>query len=717
MNRLSHVNEQATASFSLFHFLQLKKQCPGYRPGHEVPDKPSPRHIFRVDPKSISFMTHLKLLSRCALTSAFVMLTAHAHAASTTELKIAVDRVKARIDPHMYGLMTEEINFAYEGGLYGELIRNRSFKAEAGYAYLAEEPVYWNTVGTAEIALDSKNKLNDALDLSLAVTIKSASPGQPAGVRNGGYWGIGLKPDTTYNVSFYARAEGEIGPLTASLAKSGGATVVSGKVDGVGRDWKKFDITLRTGSDLAPSSDNVFTLTASRPGKLWLQQVSVFGPTYKNRPNGLRPDLMALMAGLKPRFLRFPGGNYIEGDILAQRFQWKKTIGDPAQRPGHRSPWNYWSTDGMGMMEFLLWCEDLNMEPLLGVFAGYTLGGDRLASEDDLAPHVQDALDQIEYIIGGVDTKWGAQRAKDGHPQPFPLRYVEIGNEDVFDKSGSYDKRFAIFYKAIKARYPQLTLISTMAADATPSQRPDMIDDHTYGWGEAQMYEHLGDYDKRPRTDPKVFVGEWATHQGWPMPNMKAAIADAAYLTSLERNADVVLMTAYAPLLANVSQVSGPSRDRSMQWATSLIGYDALKSYGTPSYYVQTMFSSHLGDVVLESSAQHVPNWTSEDGKTFPALNWVATRKDEAGKPSRIQIKFASRAATQQPVRVKLAGVKKLAPTATLTVMSSANPDAGNSLDEPTRIAPRTETVKGIAPEFTLNVPAYSVGVLELELR
>jgi alpha-N-arabinofuranosidase len=662
-------------------------------------------------------MTHLKLLSLCALTSAFVILTAPAHAASTTELKIAVDRVKAHIDPHMYGLMTEEINFAYEGGLYGELIRNRSFKAEAGYAYLAEEPVYWNTVGAAEIALDGKSKLNDALDLSLAVTIKSASPGQPAGVRNGGYWGIGLKPDTTYNVSFYARAEGEIGPLTASLAKSAGATVVAGKVDGVGRDWKKFDITLRTGSDLAPSSDNVFTLTASRPGKLWLQQVSVFGPTYKNRQNGLRPDLMALMAGLKPGFLRFPGGNYIEGDILAQRFQWKKTIGDPAQRPGHRSPWNYWSTDGMGMMEFLLWCEDLNMEPLLAVFAGYTLGGDRLATEDDLAPHVQDALDEIEYIIGGVDTKWGAQRARDGHPQPFPLRYVEIGNEDVFDKSGSYDKRFAIFYKAIKARYPQLTLISTMAADATPSQRPDMIDDHTYGWGEAQMYEHLGDYDKRPRTAPKVFVGEWATHQGWPMPNMKAAIADAAYLTSLERNADVVLMTAYAPLLANVSQVSGPSRDRSMQWDTNLIGYDALKSYGTPSYYVQTMFSSHLGDVVLESSAQHVPNWTSDDGKTFPALNWVATRKDEAGKPSRIQIKFASRAATQQPVRVKLAGVKKLAPTATLTVMSSANPDAGNSLDEPTRIAPRTETVKGIAPEFTLNVPAYSVGVLELELR
>lgn len=665
-------------------------------------------------------MRKMNLLSLCTLSSAFLALTTSAPsaiAASSPEIHIAADRVKTRINPHMYGLMTEEINFAYEGGLYGELIRNRSFKGEAGYAYQAEEPVYWNAVGAAEMALDRNNKLNDALDLSLALTLKSASPEQPAGIRNGGYWGIGLRPDTTYTVSFYAKAEGEIGPLLASLAKAGGASVVSGKVDGVGRGWKKFEITLRTGSDVVPSKDNVFTLTASRPGKLWLQQVSVFGPTYKNRPNGLRPDLMELMGALRPKFLRFPGGNYVEGDTFGQRFEWKKTIGDPAQRPGHRSPWNYWSTDGMGMMEFLLWCKDLGMEPLLDVFAGYALNGERLSSEEDLAPFVQEALDQIEYIIGGTDTKWGAQRARDGHPEPFPMHYVEIGNEDFFDKSGSYDKRFSIFHKAIKARYPQLTLISTIAASATPSQRPEMIDDHNYAWGEAQMYEHLNDYDKRPRTDPKVFVGEWATQQGWPMPNMKAAIADAAYLASLERNADLVQMAAYAPLLANLSQVSGHSRDRSLQWATNMIGYDALKSYGTPSYYVQTMFSSHLGDVVLESSGRDIPNWTSDDGKTFPALHWVVTRKDEAGKPGRIQIKFASRAATDQPVRVKLAGVNKLAPTAQLTVMSSANPDAGNSLDEPTRVAPKTQSLKGIAREFTLTLPAYSVGVLEIETR
>lgn len=641
--------------------------------------------------------------------------TAPAQPAAT--IAIAADRVKARIDPGFYGLMTEEINFAYEGGLYGELIRNRSFKAEAGYAYQAEEPVYWRTLGAAEIALDRKHKLNDALDLSLALTIKSASAQQPAGIVNPGYWGIALRPDTAYTVSFYAKAEGDAGPLTATLARAGGAAVVSGTVQGVGAEWKKFELTLRTGRDLQPSKDNVFTLTAARPGKLWLQQVSVFGPTFKNRPNGLRPDLMELMGAMRPKFLRFPGGNYAEGDTFAQRFDWKKTLGDTAQRPGHRSPWNYWSTDGMGMMEFLLWCKDLGMEPLLNVFAGYALNGERLSTPEDLAPYVQDALDQIEYIIGDTGTKWGAQRAKDGRPEPFAMRYVEIGNEDFFDKSGSYDKRFSIFYKAIKAKYPQLQLISTMAASATPSQRPDIVDEHTYAWGEAQMYEHLNDYDQRPRSDPKVFVGEWATHEGWPMPNMKAAVADAAYLASLERNADVVLMAAYAPLLANVSQPLGHSRDKSMQWSTNLIGYDALRAYGTPSYYVQKMFAEHQGDVVLESRGRDIPTWTTAERKTFPSLHWVATRKGEADKPGRLQLKLASRTAVAQPVRVQLGGLKKVASTGTLTVLSSTDPSDGNTLDEPTRVAPRTQTLRGIAKEFTLTLPPYSVAVLEFEVQ
>ncbi|WP_284615048.1 alpha-L-arabinofuranosidase C-terminal domain-containing protein [Aquabacterium humicola] len=638
-------------------------------------------------------------------------------AAALPTIRVAADREQARISPMLYGLMTEEINFAYEGGLYGELIRNRSFKAEAGYAYQAEEPVYWSTVGAAGIALDRKQPLNEALDLSLVLTIPTASAAQPAGIRNGGWWGIGLRPDTEYRVSFHAKAEADPGPLTLALAKADGTTLASSTVGGVGAEWQRFELTLRTDAALAPSKDNVFTLTAARPGKLWLQQVSLFGPTHKNRRHGLRPDLMALLAGLKPKFLRFPGGNYVEGDTFAQRFDWRKTVGDPARRPGHRSPWNYWSTDGMGLLEFLLWCEDLQMEPLLNVFAGYALNGERLSTAEELAPYVQEALDQIEYIIGDTGTIWGAQRARDGHPAPFRLRTVEIGNEDFFDKSGSYDRRFSIFYQAIKAKYPQLQLVSTMAREATPSQRPDLVDEHTYAWGEAMMYERLNDYDARPRSGPKVFVGEWATHEGWPMPNMLAAIADAAYLTSLERNADLVAMSAYAPLLANVSQVTGHSRERSMQWSTNLIGYDALRSYGTPSYYVQKMFSESLGEVVLASSGRDIPTWSSKENKTFPSLHWVATRKDSATGGSRIQLKLASRSATAQPVRIQLDGLKTLAGTGTLTVLSSPDPAAGNSLDEPTRIAPKTQVLEGIARAFTLTLPAWSVAVLELEGR
>jgi alpha-L-arabinofuranosidase len=633
--------------------------------------------------------------------------------AATPTIHIGTDQVKAKVSPMLYGLMTEEINFSYEGGLYGELIRNRSFKAEAGFAYQAEEPVYWDTVGGAEIALDRQQKLNNALDLSLALNIKSATPQQPAGIRNPGYWGISVKPKSSYKVSFYAKAEGDIGPLTVALAKASGQSIVANQVQGVGKEWKKFELTLRTGAGLSASKDNVFTLTAAQPGKLWLQQVSVFGPSYRNRDNGMRADLMEMMVALKPKFLRFPGGNYVEGDTFNQRFEWKKTVGDLAERPGHRSPWNYWSTDGLGMLEFLLWCEDLKAEPLLDVFAGYALQGERLSSAEDLAPFVQEALDQIEYIIGDVSTKWGAQRAKDGHPAPFPLRYVEIGNEDFFDKSNSYDQRFTLFYKAIKAKYPQLQLISTMAASATPSQRPDLVDEHTYAWGEAQMYEHLNDYDQRPRSEPKIFVGEWATHDGWPMPTMKAAIADAAYLTSLERNADHVLMQAYAPLLANLSHVGGHSRDNSMQWAINLIGYDALKSYGTPSYYVQTMFAQAQGDVVLESSGKAIPQW-SVNNKDVPALYWVATRND---KNQHIQVKLVSRSASPQPVRLQLSGLTSVASKGSFTVLSSNDPDAGNSLDTPERIVPKTQVLTGLSRDFVVTLPAYSVAVLDFEAK
>ena len=204
--------------------------------------------------------------------------------------------------------------------------------------------------------------------------------------------------------------------------------------------WKQYTVTLQTGPDI-PAGPTLgrFVVTADRPGTVWLNLVSLFPPTYKNRPNGFRPDLMQKLADMKPAFLRLPGGNYVEGNTIAERFDWKKTIGPLTQRPGHPSPWGYRSTDGMGLLEFLEWCEDLKMEPLLAVYAGYSLRGEHIDPGPALQPYVQDALDEIEYVTGEPNTKWGAERAKDGHPKPFPLTYVEIGNEDGFDKSGSYE--------------------------------------------------------------------------------------------------------------------------------------------------------------------------------------------------------------------------------------------------------------------------------------
>ena len=258
-----------------------------------------------------------------------------------------------------------------------------------------------------------------------------------------------------------------------------------------GSGWQQYKFEMRTGPQVAPSAENHFELTVDRPATLWFQLISLFPPTYKN--HGLRQDIMQLMADMNVKYLRFPGGNYLEGNAFNQRFNWKETIGPVEQRPGHPSPWGYWSTDGLGLLEFAEWCEDLDMEPLLGVFAGYCLGnGGVIEAGPKLEPYVQEALEEIEYLIGDANTtKWGAQRAKDGHPAQFKMQYVEVGNEDWFDKSKSYDARFSQFHDAIKTRYPHLKTISTIANDQPEdlrvhSRKPDMIDEAL-----TQMSEYL----------------------------------------------------------------------------------------------------------------------------------------------------------------------------------------------------------------------------------
>ena len=502
-------------------------------------------------------------------------------------LTVHADKPGHAISPKFFGMMTEEINHAYDGGLYAELIRNRALTDDKS------KPVFWSAVGdnTDSVLVLDKNcpVSGTVLTRGLRVDAGRATPTHAVGTSNAGYWGIPVKPKTRYKATFFARGLGGFrGPLTASIADRDGSVVIAdAKVERITEGWRQYSVTFTT-SESPSSFTNRFQITTRVPGVFELTQVSLFPPTFKNRLNGMRPDLMHLMAGLRPKFLRLPGGNYLEGNTIAERFDWKKTIGPISQRPGHPCPWGYPSTDGMGLLEFLEWCQDLRMEPLLGVFAGYALRGEHISSGPGLQPFVQDALDEIEYIAGSTSTKWGARRAKDGHPKPFPLHYVEIGNEDWYDRSQSYEGRFAQFFDALRKRFPKLKLIATMPVK---DRVPDLIDDHFYRSAD-EMARDSGHYDSYSRKGPKIFVGEWATTEGMPTPHLRAALGDATWLTGMERNSDIVELEAYAPLFVNVNRGA-------WQWSTNLIGYDAGSSFGSPAYWVQALFGQNTGDHVL----------------------------------------------------------------------------------------------------------------------
>jgi alpha-N-arabinofuranosidase len=304
---------------------------------------------------------------------------------------------------------------------------------------------------------------------------------------------------------------------------------------------------------------------------------------------------------------------------------------------------------------------------------------------------VQDALDEIEYVTGGADSKWGAERIKDGHPAPFPLHYVEVGNEDQFDHSHSYDGRFAQFFHAIKQRYPNLQVIATTPVKGVT---PDVLDEHFY-MSARESFSQAHHYDAYDRKGPKIFVGEWATREGDPTPNLQAALADAAWLTGLERNSDLIIMASYAPLFVNVNPGG-------MQWATDLIGYDALSSYGSPSYWTQVMFSSHLGTEVVASTLDNAP-----------ARVYASVTRDNA--KHKLFVKVVNATSTAQPLAIALTGVaNKVAPLATLTTMSGKTPNATNSITHPDAVKPVTHSVAIAGPKFTQTFAPYSVNVLEL---
>jgi alpha-L-arabinofuranosidase len=615
-----------------------------------------------------------------------------------------------KVSPTFYGLMTEEINHSYDGGLYAELIQNRAFLDNA------TKPVHWSVVSNANsaasVALDRANAFNDKLTSSLRLTVTEADKKHPAGVANDGYWGIPVQPKTTYRATVIAKADSNFsGPVVISIVSDDGEKVyVTEKISRLMADWKKFEVALKTGR-VTPTAKAHLVITLDQPGTVWLGMVSLFPPTWNNQPNGFRKDLMQMLVDLNPRFLRFPGGNYVEGDTVDTRFEWKNTIGPIEERHGHPCPWGYRSTDGMGLLEFLDWCEDMKAEPVLAVYAGYSLKGAHVNAGPDLAPYVQDALDEIEYVAGDTNTTWGAQRAKDGHPAPFKLNYVEIGNEDWFDKSKSYDARFAQFYDAIKAKYPQLKLISTIGNDqpATArvhSRKPDVTDEHYYR-SDGEFIRMAPNYAKNyDRSGLEIFVGEWAAYETsfppWnnqsrnepPTPNLKAALGDGVFMAAMERNADLIKMNCYAPMFVNVNPGA-------RQWRPDLIGYDAISAYGSPSYYAIQMFSRNVGDEILSTSSSET------------AVQGCATRDSKTGE---VFLKLVNPQATAEPLKIEINGVASVASKASATILMG-NPDDSNSITQPKKVVPLTAAVHNIKPAFTYTLPPHSIVVLKLKTR
>jgi alpha-N-arabinofuranosidase len=447
---------------------------------------------------------------------------------------------------------------------------------------------------------------------------------------------------------------------------------------------------MQTGN-VGPSSETHLDVTVDRPATLWLQLVSLFPPTYHGRQNGNRGDLMEKLAAMHPAFLRFPGGNYLEGDRIETRFDWKKMIGPMVDRPTHPGTWNYHSSDGMGLLEFLNWCEDLKMEPVLGIYAGYSLQGQLVKPGPDLDPYVQEGLEEIEYVTGGTETKWGAVRARDGHPAPFKLSYVEIGNEDNFDKARTYDGRYAQFYTAIKAKYPDLQVIATMAIKG---MTPDVLDEHYYK-REQGMCAEARHYDNTDRNGPKIFVGEWATREGTPTPNLGAALGDAAFMTGLERNSDVVIMAAYAPLLVNVNPGG-------MQWSSDLIGYDALSSYGSPSYYAQTMFAACLGEQTLSSSL------AGAGDRFFYSIT---------KSPDKLCLKLVNASSAEQPISISFNGAGAGTHSARIETLKASTVWATNSIKYPERVVPVKSTTAVKGEHMRHLMPGYSIQVIAVDLK
>ena len=640
---------------------------------------------------------------------------------SAVQLTIHADQPGAAISPTMWGIFFEDINFGADGGLYAELVKNRSFE-------FAEPMMAW-----AEVKPDGAAGAIEILDQDPVtaasphyVRIKAATAGY--GIVNEGFAGIGVKQSEKYNFSVYGRDPTGKAVLRIELISPRGEVLADATLRGFNSKWTRKLATLRPTATEAKAQ---LRILFDGPGSADLDTISLFPErTWKNRPGGLRADLVQWLADLKPGFLRFPGGCIVEGRYLSTRYQWKNTIGEPEQRKLIINRWNdefkhrpapdYFQTFGLGFYEYFVLCEDIGAEPMPILNCGMAcqFNSAELAPLDELQQYIQDALDLIEFANGPINSLWGAKRAELGHPEPFNVKYLGVGNEQW---GPQYIERYVPFAKALKEKYPEVQLIAATGSD--PQIFPngpkevaylweqwrkldaEIVDEHFYrnpDW----FFDSATLYDGYHRGNQKVFVGEYAAQNvGVASPdnrnNWKCALAEAAFMTGLERNADLVIMSCYAPLFGHLDR---------WQWTPDLIWFDNLQSYATPNYYVQQLFSLNRGDVVLpvEISGQEPP--TSKQ----PGLYVTSSRDMQA---SEIILKVVNSAPKPTPVQLKIEGVRRLARRGMATVLAAEKLTDENSITEPNKVAPVTSRPTGVSTSFEHTFPPYSVTVLRLRAR
>jgi alpha-L-arabinofuranosidase len=501
-----------------------------------------------------------------------LLAAALAASAQPARISVAVDRPGHQIPPTLWGIFFEDINLSADGGIYPEQVRNRSFED-------ADVPEHWTITG-ANGSIDQSKPLNPFNRKSLRLQLAGAFR-----VVDEGYWGMNIIPGEDYAFRLAARGEQFNGPLEVRLVGASGLELASGRIAGLSGDWRYHTLELHAAQGDPKAK---LEIQGTGNGTLFLDMVSLL-PRETWRGHGLRVDLAEALNQLHPKFMRFPGGCWVEGDDLAHLYHWKNTVGNVDTRTPLWNIWGYNATHGLGFHEYLQLAEDLGAEPLFCINVG--MSHRETVPADRLAQWVQDALDALEYANGPTDTVWGGLRASAGHPAPFHLKYLEIGNENGGFKD--YVAHWAAFYKAIKQQHPGAQLVADGWNDFGP-QPPDIVDDHYYDSPEWFM-RHAHDYDHKDRHGPKVFVGEYAVTRNCGLGNLRGAIGEAVFMTGLERNSDVVVMASYAPLFVNLNHRA---------WTPDLINFDSSRWYGLPSYYVQKMFSENRGDVYLPTEVQ-----------------------------------------------------------------------------------------------------------------